>query len=226
MGKITLINNIIPDSVIFTSFIFSLIYWKNIKQHRCLKLFPFYIIISFLADLTQYFGITKIVHSLPQNVFVLIEFLFFYNFFRCVLNQKKRKNILVILFLLFVFSTIIILFLINIKYEKNILYWLIRRPILEIFLIENILLVIPVLLYYKSLFNQPFIKNLPKDPVFLIMTGILFCFSISTPILVFIRSIHIYDKWAAFYLYMINPVGFIIMHTFFIKAFLNLKTDA
>ena len=189
-----------------------------------MKLFPFYIFFSLSIDIHDYFPQSKSFGAAPLNIFSIVEFFFFYNFYRMVFEGKTLKSILIILCLGFIISTIIISFFLNKIYDSENFFSLIRTHLfVEILVLENIFLVIPVLFYYRSLFKPPYIQNLVNDPIFLVMTGIIFCFSISTPILVFARTIAKVDKQSYYYLNIISVLGFIIMHIFFIKAIINLK---
>jgi len=222
--KIKLIYSLFTDIVIFASFIVSIINWNKIRENKLMILFPFYILFSLLIDIHDYFPPSKSFGAAPLNIFSVVEFFFFYNFYRMVFLAKSLKLILAILCLGFIISSILILFFLNKIYESENFFSLIRTHLfVEILVLENIFLVIPVLFYYRSLFNPPYIQNLVNDPIFLIMTGIIFCFSISTPILVFARTIANLDKQSYYYLNIISVIGFIIMHIFFIKAFINLK---
>ena len=222
--KVYWVYTILVDCSILISFLFSIFYWKSIRKMMFLRLFPFYTGFSLITDCFNYFPKYRSNH-LPLNIFIVVEFLFFYQFYRNVLKEKKTKNILTILAALFIvfFITTLIVF----RYQNPILpfFSIFNTPLLpDVVVIENILLVIPILLYYKSLFNPPFIrKNLTNDPIFLIMTGVLFCFSISTPFFLFEKIIAVHDRDSYYYLFMINAIAYTIMHIFFIKAYLNIK---
>lgn len=216
------INNFILNGVIFATFLVCVIRWKKIKTYQCLKAFPMYFLLSFSSAVISLYYKEETRHF-SINIFPLIEIIFFYNFFRYVL--KRFEIILIILFVLFLMITIIGLTLFQDKYSGSIYLLIKNRAMFEFFFIENIFLVIPVLFYYKSIFSVPYLKNLSKDPIFLIMTGIIFCFAISIPVMGFIRTIYHQNKLAAVYLYTINSIGYVIMHFFFIKAFINLKAN-
>ena len=222
--KIKLAYSLITDLTIFISLVVSLIYWNRIKKNRLIVFFPIYILFSLLIDVHDYFPLAHSLGAAPLNIFSIIEFFFFYNFFKMVIQNVFAQILLNSLSLAFTICvTIIFFYFTNIYQTEGFLELIKTHLFVEILVLENIFLVIPVLLYYKSLFRPPYINNLVNDPIFLIMTGIIFCFSITTPILVFSRMIANINKEAYYYLYIINAVGFIIMHIFFIKAFINIK---
>jgi hypothetical protein len=222
--KIKLAYSLITDLTIFISFVVSLIYWHSIKKNRLIVFFPIYILFSLLIDVHDYFPITHSLGAAPLNIFSIIEFFFFYNFFKMVIQNASAQMLLNSLLLAFTICvTIIFIYFNNIYQNEGFLELIKTHLFVEILVLENIFLVIPVLVYYKLLFRPPYINNLVNNPIFLIMTGIIFCFSITTPILVFSRMIANINKQAYYYLYIINAVGFIIMHIFFIKAFINMK---
>lgn len=225
--KIFIIYSALMDCTILISLIFSIVYWKSLKKFRYLSLFPIYTGLSLIVDLENYLPYYDNLKALPENIFTIVEFLFFYNFYKNVLLEKKQKIILRYLFVGFILFSVIIGFFFHLKYPTESFLSIYKTHVIaEAIVIGNILLVIPTLLYYKSLFNPPFIRNLTNDPVFLIMTGVLFCFSISTPIFIFSRLLFHYNKDVYYYLFMINCTAYLTMHIFFIKAYINTKIYA
>ena len=97
-----------------------------------------------------------------------------------------------------------------------------KKTFFEIIALSNIFIVLPVILYYKSLFFFP-IKNINQDPVFYVMTGILFGMSLIIPIDALHLLIKSYSKFLFLNLYTLNSLGYILMHIFFIKSYLTLK---
>jgi hypothetical protein len=223
--KIEWIRNIFQALIALISLVCGIIYWGKIKYHGYLKLFPIYIAVSLLISCTWYVKPLHYIGLLIQNFFILFEFFLLYNFFIKVLKGKKNYIFLIALSFLFVLCTIIIgafLYMNQSKYTNIFSYYSHNIPV-ELVVIENILIVVPVLFYYASILNRPYIKQIIQDPIFLAMTGILFCFTISTPIFAFGRSIWLRDKHVFSYLYTINALAYIIMHLFFIKAFKSIR---
>jgi hypothetical protein len=213
--------NILLDLVILISLIYAIINWIKIKDNGYLKLFPAYISVSLILSLFWFFKDIRSLGLLIQNFFILFEFFIFYNFFIKVLKQKKFRIFLNVLTTIFLISTIIIVSVLYTNQDTyiNLFSFFSHNFLSELVVLENIFIVIPVLLYYITLFNRPYVKIIIGDPIFLVMTGILFCFTISTPVFAFMESIISRDKQIFIYLYMINDLAYIIMNLFFIKAF-------
>lgn len=223
--KIRWLYNVLQLLVVFISLIYGIIYWKKIKQHGYLKLFPIYIAVSMATTLAWFFEKIHFPGVLIQNITVPFEFLVFYNLFFKVLKDKKFYFILIALSVLYCLSIIIVATFLYSNQNKhmNIISFLSDYNLSELMLIESILVVIPILFYYISLFNRPYIKNLTANPIFLAMTGILFCMVLTIPILAFQKIILNHNRQLYLYLYMINSIAYIIMNLFFIKAFKSIK---
>lgn len=207
-----------------TSLLYGITYWKKIKQNRYLNLLPIYLFFSILCSCfwflsLQYPGV------LIQNFFLPFEFFVFFNFFIKVLKNKRNYFTLIAICIIFFLSLIIVVTFLYSKQTKHIsiISFLSNYTFPEIIVIANILAVIPIILYYVSLFNRPYIKNLSSDPVFLAMTGILFYAVLTIPTFVFQKILWYQNKSLYLYLYAINPIAYIIMFLFFIKAFKSIK---
>lgn len=224
--KIQWISNLLQVLIVFISLLYAIIYWRKIKRNGYFTLLPIYIFISLVISGFWFFKQQiNFPGKLIQNFFIPFEFFVFYNFFIKVLKGKKYFFILITLSVLFFLSIIIIgafLYSHQTTYV-DIISFLSNYGFSELFVIENILIVIPVLLYYISLYNRPYIKHITQDPTFLVMTGILFCFTISTPIFAFGPLIWAKHKNIFTYLYIINSLAYILMHLSFIKAFKSIK---
>ncbi len=222
--KVRLYYNITQHLIVLLSFIYSLFYWKQIKRSY-LKLFPLYILISLIIGIPWYFKYIDFPSVLLENIFILFEFFIFYNFYLQLFKQQKIYKTLYVLALIFLISFIVIPTIIynNQTKFKDIFSLLDHDVFTECIVIGNVLIVIPALFYYKSLFYPPYIKNLSSNPVFLIMTGILFCFATSIPVFLFQRIIVLHNRVLYLYLYMINAFGYITMHLFIIRAYMNIK---
>ena len=213
---LVLIYGIVTDLVILSSFIFSVRYFKELKKYRYLKLFPIYTAISFLVDLVGYFN--KSFGTMATNLFVPFEFVMFYIFFGRVLDDKRNLKTLCILGSLYVVFFLIMLIIQYDKDHLSLLKLFEKRVYLDFVLVSYILIVLPIILYYKSLFSSVSL-NLNKDPVFLIMTGIMFGFSLIIPINTFHLVVRHNSIETYLYFYILNAFGYIFMHLFFIKAY-------
>ncbi len=216
---------LIEELIILISLLISIIFWKRIKYYDYLKWLPLYISISFLTDkflLIPHFKYIPII----QNFFTVSEFSIFYFFFWKILNEKIFHKILTILIIVF-FAFIIFEYVI--RFSSTYYVNEISSPFFKIFLttsqeFENIFLIIPPLIYYKSLFQKPSIQMLISDPTFLVMTGILFCFFISMPYTFISQNMSLKSNRLP-YLSIINSISYITMHIFFIIAIIKTKKN-
>ena len=222
--KVQFLYTALHNLIIFISLLYGIIYWGKIKQHEYLKLFPVYIAASLLVSVPWFFKNFNFPGVLFQNIFVPFEFYIFYYFFIKILQSKTSHFILTSLTILFSLLMIIIPALLYLNQSKYTGIEFFNHTVFtEILVIANILIVIPILLYYRSLFNRPYIKNVTADPVFLVMTGILFCVAFTIPVYAFQKVILRHNISLYLYLYIINSIAYIVMHLFFIKAFKNIQ---
>ncbi|HUS01717.1 MAG TPA: hypothetical protein VMY77_08320 [Chitinophagaceae bacterium] len=223
-ARVELLYNTLQVLIVFTSLTYGIIYWGEIKQHVYLKLLPIYTAVSLSLSLLWFFKKINFPVIL-QHFFIPFEFFIFYNFFIKVLKNKKNYYILISLSTLFYISLIIIAALLYSNQNKylTVISFFNNKSLPELIVIENIFIGIPVLLYYISLFNHPYIQKISADPIFLVMTGILFCMVLSTPVFVFQNIIVNNNRQVYQYLYIINSIAYIVMHLFFIKAYKSIK---
>ena len=214
------IYSMIENIIIFVSFIFSIFYIKKIRNNKTLKDFPIYTLISIIVDLIWYFK--RSVGILSVNLFIIFEFIVFYRFYWKVLNTSKDHSILIKLISLYIVLFSIMTWLYYKKYHLLGISLFSRHIFIETIAMSNIMLVIPPILYYKSLFSVS-IKNFSKEPQFLIMSGILFGFILTIPIDTMYLLIRHHDKNLFSQLYVLNALGYIIMHLLIIKSYLALK---
>lgn len=214
------IYSMIENLIILISFIFSLFQMKKIRANNYLKLFPIYTFISVIVDLLWYLQRSLGIFSV--NLFILFEFIIFYSFYWKVLNTNNDHKILRTLIGSYCILLFIMIWMYHEKYHVPWPSLFIKRVFVEIIAMSNIILVLPTIMYYKSLFALP-VKNLKKEPEFLIMSGILFGFVLAIPIDTMYLFISSYDKNLFSELYVLNALGYIIMHLFIIKSYLTLK---
>ena len=105
--------SMLMDCTMFVSLFISIIYWKKIKNSKYLKFFPFYTAFSIMVDLETYLPEYHNIKALPENLFTIVEFFFFYNFFSKIFQDKKMKIIL---------NYLKIVLIIDVFYSKCILY--------------------------------------------------------------------------------------------------------
>ena len=223
--KIQWVYNMLQLLIVFISLSYGIIYWQKIKQHGYFLLFPIYTAVSLSTTLLWFVKNIDFPGVLIENIFIAFELVIFYNFFIKVFKEKRVYIILICLCALFFISLILgaVLLYSHQNEYMNIITFFNHFGFTELVVIEEIFVVIPILLYYISLFNRPYINNLSEDPIFLVMTGMLFCMVSSLPIFVFSKVIINYDRPLLIYLYIINSVAYIVMHLFFIKAYQSIK---
>jgi hypothetical protein len=219
--RIQWIYNIFLVLALFISMAYGINKWEKIKEYKYLKLFPFYLGVSFLLDLIWFFNPMNFPGIFIQNIFIIFELVIFYNLFIKVFKDNKFNIVITILEISF-FVLAIIIVLSTYSFQKsysNLISFLKKTVLTELIVIENIFIVTPIILYYVTLFNRPYIKNLSSNPTFLAMTGILFGVALTIPVLIFKNAILAYSRELFIYLYVINSIAYIIMYLFFIKAF-------
>lgn len=178
---------------------------------------------SFVTDSISYTSLGWSIWISTIICFMLLEFTLFYLFFKSVIIGKKIKILLrIFLFSYYTLSAVTLCYIfIHRKYHIGNVGS--ATALLGLMLFEAILLIIPTLFYYKSLFENNTRKILTRDPTFLIMTGILFCFSIPIPIYTLGSLILKMNPQFFPYLYLFNAVGYIFLHSFFIKTYTTLN---
>lgn len=221
--NIQFIYTIVLAFIIFLSLAYSIGYWKKIRENRYFKLFPVYTATSLLVSLTWIFNL-PFPGKLFQNIFIGVEFFIFYHFFSKVLTGRKEYFIVGLAILFYISIILVGAFLYNSQTKYVTVISFFKNYVCdEWYVIQNIFIVIPILIYYHSLLNPPYSKNLNADPVFLAMTGIAFCFALSIPLFVFIKMIRHEAKEIFSYLFIINTLAYIVMHLFFIKSYKCIK---
>lgn len=205
------------------SLIISIVYWQRIKKSN-LKLLPVYTLVSLFISIPWYFNHISFPGIAIQNFFTLFEAFIFYHFYNTVLIGIHQGRLLLLLYSILIISAIIIPAISFSQSDTtNLMTWINKKIFTHLYVIESIVVVVPVLFYYRSLFNPPLSNGLANNPTFLVMSGILFCFTISIPVLAFRETMLSQNKEVLLYLYIINSFSYVIMYLFFIKAFTKLK---
>lgn len=143
-----------------------------------------------------------------QNFIFLLDLFFWTLFFSKILKDKKNKVIIKFLFFLALFLSSYAIYL---NQETKLT--------LHVLAIINIYKAILCVLYYQKLSKIVSRQNIFSDPVFWIVTGVLFYSSLSIPIYGLVNYIKgqisstLYLK-----VFTISNLMIIIMHLFFIKA--------
>ena len=217
---IVLIYARVLDVVILSSFVCSIVYFKKIIKNKSLLLFFFYTVVSLTVDIVgicdRPLGIFAI------NLFVPFELLIFYIFYLRIFTNGQNRTI--IFFLLGIYLIIFcVLWVGHFRVEHTNLIKLLKlHTFTDVQIVSNTLIILPIILYYKSLFKTT-PRNLNSDPVFIIMTGIIFGFSIMIPMQTMYVVLGSIDTETYLYFYIFNTLGYIFMHLFIMKAYTILK---
>lgn len=205
----------IQSFVILLSFLFSLKLVKNKAIPYYMNYFfwyplvaliiaiPLFIIANFFWSYYRYGSIL--------NVFSLIFHYSFLSFFIIkVMPNNQNKRFPKILFIVFLFLIIAALTIKNVRIRSAVA-----------FPTANLGLVVFSVIYYYKLFNNLPVLDLKNEPSFWIITGVFFCMSIHIPLSATVE--YLYHKIPTHNLRIFMSLGafcYIIMHIFFIKAFL------
>jgi len=150
------------------------------NRHKELRIFTFYILFSFLEDLTEFFAgpgrldpvTSRTIIASSENVFMLFEFIVCNYFILQHLSSSRRRMAVKVNALIY-FG---FLLWVGITHHKNIY----RNTF---FVFEDIFLVLPSLLYFYELFVNVRPEPLKNQPSFWVITGILFLNACSIPML-------------------------------------------
>jgi hypothetical protein len=151
-------------------------------------------------------------------VFIGIEFATFYSFFYRIFrdNNAIRNKIRLICWLYTALSLLIITFCCSFFTSQ-----LVIREISGYYsVISSLLLIAPCLYYYYTLFEEePFDKNLTREPAFWITTGITFLSCINIPLFLVEKYLdgNTHKSWNS--IYVINYVGYCVLFLFLTIAF-------
>ncbi len=222
--KINFYYTVLEITVIFISLLYS-VYYRNFIKNTIFKFLPIYTAVSLTISLIWLWKSLIFFGPLISNLFIPFEFFIFYNlYFKIFEDTSLRKKLIKIVYL-FSISILLVLFITFIEQNEipNFLNFITTTILPEIVVIQNICIVLPALYYYKLLFNPPYSRNLINNPLFLVMTGTLFCFAIAIPVYAFQKLILPTNREFYLILYVVNALSYMIMHLFFIKAYIQLK---
>ena len=193
---------------------------KTLKKNTpsYLKFFAPYITCSILQTLLSVYcdlnPLPRSIDSISANIFTLLEFLVFCNFFLSIIESKRFKKFL--LFCLFSFPTFCLYYWQKINSFYSFPY------ILSV--IEAFCFLIPCFFYFYEVFTKPPIQNLSRQSTFWITTGILFYFITLIPCFLIMKFLE--DDWFLFR--NLGLIGFFSTSLFYlllIKGFLCKNTQ-
>lgn len=196
----------------------------NKNKFPALKIFYLYPLASLLQIIIAVFfplfdiSVKEYNHTtnIAANIFMTIEFLLIYNFFRKVLQSKTIQLIMNVMT-----AAYLLIILVN---------WIIFKYFFYfpgyIFTLQAIFLLIPGLYYFFELFKYPVFPDLLKEFSFWVSLGIVFYFSCTLPI--FLLKDWAYRKTGVINetsVYSINFICYGFLFLFIAKAYLCPKRD-
>jgi len=183
------------------------------NRHKDLRIFTYYILFSFLQDLTEFFApavkmdkiTSRIILASSEYAFMLFEFIVCNYFILQHLSSARRRMAVKVNALIF----FCLLLYMGLRYYK-VIY------LRSFFLFEAIFLVLPCLLYFYELFVNVRPEPLKNQPSFWIITGILFLNACSIPMLLTVGLLGKYSQAAFFLNFILYSIFFILI----IRAYL------
>jgi hypothetical protein len=171
----------IADCLAILSILIAFIVSLTRRNDKTLFTIQLYIIVSLIVNI--FLEITEIIPtydptgriaSVVSNIYSLIEISLLLYFINGNLRGKGFRATLKILLLLY-FSICLLIW--TSKYQA--LFFIVPH----LFGIENFLIVVACLFYFYEVLNSELVLNFKSDAIFIVTCGLLFYFSIMTPLL-------------------------------------------
>lgn len=185
---------------------------KRIKEFRLLIAYP---IASFIQGLVAFFYWVNSTENeqfevdvISENIFILIESLIIYFFFKKIIVLKRIRIYIHVVF------SIYILYLLSLWVFTNAFFF---SPY-KMYLIESVVTLSFCFLYLFQLFSLPPSVNLLESPAFWMTIGCLFYFSCTIPLFFADSVLNIVPVYHS--LYSINFLAYTVLFLFISKAFL------
>jgi hypothetical protein len=152
---------------VLISLLISIIFYKRLKP-SWLRLFTWFLLFSMLISITGYFYsfYLKRGNHFILNIYLLVQFLFYFGIFYKTFQTKKLKTFTLFVSICFLIYLLISFIFLDEFHTFNSLA----------FTIGSVLTILFCLLYFGALFNADGFINYFKIPMFWIATGILFFF--------------------------------------------------
>lgn len=184
--------------------------WK-FPELRFISIYPLASIVQAVLIYTGiYFNTGKPTDEPSVNVFLLIEFLIIYQLMFKIIKLEKYLRLIRVLY----FG-----FLIYLLYM-----WIYADSFFgtssKIFLVQNLFLLVPTLLYFLQIFQITPRIQLSNTPEFWIAIGCLFYFSCTIPLFLLESLKSIYDFY---FLSSINYLAYSVLFIFISRAFMCKK---
>jgi len=180
-----------------------------------MKKFFLYPLIALLISINSICGPLLLLYPINlyftiQNYLFLVDLFFWYCFFSVILNDKKDDNKIKILFIITFFVALYLLFFNNVD-KRN----------LHIGALSAICKTVFCIFFFYKLFKNLYYQNILKEPLFWIVTGLIFNSSLSLPFYglnSYIKSQ--FPSLVSSNIFSVSNMLIIIMHLFFMKAYL------
>ena len=218
MAQIFKLEIIIGTIIILSSLLTSILLRISLDNKIYFKYFYLYPLSAFLLSLVTiinyYFNsFSKSTVNTLQNVFVIIENVFWGFFFlKFSIERKTQKSYINKIFSLSLLTVLVLLFANKIN-----------TPNFKIVAISNLGFTLYCFTYFITIFKTEPKLKITKDPVFWIVTGLLFYSAFSLPLFPIAEYFKINNKITlTFVIISIINLLIIFMHLFFIKGFICL----
>ena len=201
--------------VLFISFLFALIINNRYGSKIYMKGFYLYPLLGLCLSAntilsTIFFIYNPIDYFLLQFLLLLFDLIFWIIFFLTIFKDDDAS-----IKIKYIFSITLLISLVSFLFNN------LDKPNLHTVSIFNICKVFFCIIYYNKLFNDKPIQNIKTEPLFWIVTGLFFYASLSIPF--YTLNFYIRSQFSliiASNIFSISNVLIIIMHLFFLKAYL------
>ncbi len=160
--------------MILISFIASIIPVLLKKNIAALRYFPVFLLLSFIVEYISWkMGNTSQNNIFIYNLFSVFEFIFYFFFLRSIINHFYTKKIILYAIIVYLILALLNIFFIQ---GKNTFHT-------YTYILGSLFIVILCIVYFNFLFRFTKSESLVRDPLFWIVTGLLFSFTFSLPVL-------------------------------------------
>jgi|SRR5450432_1304878 len=210
--------HIIDFFVQFTIVSATIVGIRNLKNKVILYPIFFYILVSLFNDIfltifeyLPQFKYSQIISTVEINIFNIISFSLFINFFYRIMTSEKNKVIVIIIYFLYIIFCLGVYLIL----PKTFISFL---P--PLYAVGFLFIVVVSLIYILEILNSDLDSDFKSNPVFIAVCGILFYSSVTIPMFFF--SHIIYEAANNYYLIYNGLIGIFLILLFFtfIKAFL------
>jgi hypothetical protein len=199
----------IQHIIAIISFIYCLIIYLTNKSEKILIIFCLYPVLSIIADNITLYQLVQNTYNKAASLFTIFEFFLFLLLINKYSKSKKVQIYSII-------TGILYAALASYAISTNSL-----SQAFEVFVLFENMFLLPACCYYLfKLFKTPDITEIHKKFSFWIVLGIAFYIFFTTPYFIFQHAL---PKEYAERFFVINTIGYIVMHLLFIKGYLCLK---